>query len=348
MRIAFVINDIETEEVGYTTTRLAFAALGLGHEVWYVEVGDFAYDLEGDIAVRGIAPPKKRYATRELMLEDLQGDKAVRERVSTGDLDVILLRNDPAVDASERPWAPLAGVMFGRRAMHRGAIVLNNPDGLSRALNKMYFQEFPEEVRPRTIITRDRNEIKKFAKSEGGTIVLKPLQGSGGQSVFLVTPEEASNLNQMIDAVSRDGYVIAQEYLPAAAKGDMRLFMMNGEPMKLNSKYAAFARRRTGGDMRSNIHAGGKVAKAQPNEAALHIAELIRPKLVMDGMFLVGLDIVGDKLMEVNVFSPGGLGSVQQTEKVDFSAHVIEAVERKTQYAAHYRRSSDHAIIAML
>jgi glutathione synthase len=348
MRIAFVINDLETEEVGYTTTRLAFAALTLGHEVWYVEVGDFSYDLEGDIAVRGIAPPKKKYTTRELMLEDLQGEKAVRTRVSTGDLDVILLRNDPAVDAAERPWAPLAGVMFGRRAMHRGAIVLNNPDGLSRALNKMYFQEFPEEVRPRTLITRDRDEIKKFAKSEGGTIVLKPLQGSGGQSVFLVTPEEVSNLNQMIDAVSRDGYVIAQEYLPAAARGDMRLFMMNGKPLKLNSKYAAFARRRGGGDMRSNIHAGGKVAKVQPTEAALRIAELIRPKLVMDGMFLVGLDIVGDKLMEVNVFSPGGLGSVMQTGKVDFSVHVIEAIERKVQYAAHYRRSTDHAIIAML
>jgi glutathione synthase len=152
----------------------------------------------------------------------------------------------------------------------------------------------------------------------------------------------------MIDAVSRDGYVIAQEYLPAAARGDLRLFMMNGELLKRNSKYAAFARRRPGGDMRSNIHAGGKVAKAQPTEAALRIAELIRPKLVMDGMFLVGLDIVGDKLMEVNVFSPGGLGSVHQTEKVDFSPHVIEAIERKVQYATHYRRSSDHAIIAML
>jgi glutathione synthase len=348
MKIAFVVNDMELEQVGYTTTRLAFTALTLGHEVWYVEVGDFAYDPKGDIAVRTIAPPKKKYPTRAQFLEDLQGDKAVRDRLSSGEFDVILLRNDPAVDATERPWATLAGVMFGRRAMHRGAIVLNNPDGLGRALNKMYFQEFPEEVRPRTLITRDRAEIKKFAKSEGGTIVLKPLQGSGGQSVFLVTPDEASNLNQMIDAVSRDGYVIAQEYLPAASRGDMRMFMMNGEPLMHKDKYATFARRRSNGDMRSNIHAGGKVAKAQPTDAALRIAEVIRPKLVMDGMFLVGLDIVGDKLMEVNVFSPGGLGTAQKLEKVDFSRAVIEALERKAQYHAHYRRGSDNPVLATL
>ena len=81
--------------------------------------------------------------------------------------------------------------------------------------------------------------------------------------------------------------------------------------------------------MRSNIHAGGKKAAAEIDHTALHIAEIVRPKLVQDGMFLVGLDIVGDKLMEINVFSPGGLGSAQQFEKVNFSTHVIEAIERK-------------------
>ncbi len=348
MRIAFVINDTRTEESGYTTTRLAHTALNMGHEVWYIGVGDFAYDPDGGIAARGTAPPKKKYASRDALMTDLQSDKARHERIGSGDLDVILLRNDPAADAIERPWAQLAGVMFGRRAMHRGAIVLNSPEGLSKALNKMYFQEFPEEVRPRTLITRNHEDIREFAKSEGGTIVLKPLQGSGGQSVFLVRPEEAANLNQMIEAISRDGYVIAQEYLPAAERGDMRMFMMNGEPLMYKDRYAAFERLRAGGDMRSNINAGGTVAKGKVSDNALRIAEVIRPKLVMDGMFLVGLDIVGDKLMEVNVFSPGGLGSAQDFEKVDFSRYVIEALERKVQYAANYRRSTDHAVIAML
>jgi glutathione synthase len=212
----------------------------------------------------------------------------------------------------------------------------------------MYFQTFPEEVRPRTLITRDRDEIKAFANDEGGTIVLKPLQGSGGQSVFLVRPDDFPNLNQMIDAVSRDGYVIAQEYLPKAAEGDMRLFLMNGLPLRVKGKYAAFRRVRTGGDMRSNIHAGGKKGQAEVTDTHLRIAEMVRPKLVQDGMFFVGLDIVGDKLMEINVFSPGGLGSARIFEKVNFARAVIEALERKVDYMTFYRRNFDNIEMATL
>jgi glutathione synthase len=188
------------------------------------------------------------------------------------------------------------------------------------------------------LITRNNSEIKDFAK-DLGTIVLKPLQGSGGASVFLVRPDDIPNLNQMIDAVSRDGYVIAQEYLPAAAEGDTRLFMMNGRPLRVKGKFAAFRRVRTGGDMRSNIHAGGKLAAPEITDEALRMAEIVRPKLVQDGMFLVGLDIVGDKLMEINVFSPGGLGSAQKFAKVNFCRYVIEALQRKVDYMEFYGRS---------
>ena len=150
------------------------------------------------------------------------------------------------------------------------------------------------------------------------------------------------NINQMIDAVSRDGFVIAQEYLPAAEAGDMRLFMMNGRPLQVKGKYAAFRRVRTGGDLRSNIHAGGRLAEAEVNEQALKIAEIVRPKLVQDGMFLVGLDIVGDKLMEINVFSPGGLGSAQKFTKINFNKYVIGALERKVNYMSYYGRNFDN------
>ncbi len=166
--------------------------------------------------------------------------------------------------------------------------------------------------------------------------------------MFLVRKEDVPNLNQMIDAVSRDGFVIAQEYLPAAEQGDMRLFVMNGRPLRVGRKYAAFRRVRSGGDMRSNIHAGGTKAAAEIDATALHIAEIVRPKLVQDGMFLVGLDIVGDKLMEINVFSPGGLGSAQQFEKTNFSTHVIEAIERKVQYMHHYGRNFDNVDMCTL
>ncbi len=100
--------------------------------------------------------------------------------------------------------------------------------------------------------------------------------------------------------------------------------------------------------MRSNISAGGKIDKAIIDDTALRIAEIVRPKLVADGMFLVGLDIVGDKLMEINVFSPGGLGSAQQFEKVNFTNAVLEALERKVMYGEFYRRRFNNTEMATL
>jgi glutathione synthase len=291
---------------------------------------------------------KQKYASSESFVQELQGKKAVRERITVDDLDVLMLRNVPSDDFLSRPWAATVATEFGRLATRHGVIVVNDPNGLAKAGSKMYFQLFPEEVRPRTLITRDREEIKAFAKAEAGTIVLKPLQGSGGASVFLVRPDDVPNLNQMIDAVSRDGFVIAQQYLPAAAEGDMRLFVMNGRPLRVKGKYAAFRRVRRGGDMRSNIHAGGRLAEAEVGDTALRIAEIVRPKLVQDGMFLVGLDIVGDKLMEINVFSPGGLGSAQKFTKINFNRHVIEALDRKAQYMRFYGRNFDNVDMCTL
>lgn len=95
-----------------------------------------------------------------------------------------------------------------------------------------YFQHFPEIVRPRTLISRDTDLLEDFVKDLGGRAVLKPLQGSGGSGVFLVDRKEAPNLNQIIEAISRDGYVVAREYLPEAKKGEIRFFVMNALPLE--------------------------------------------------------------------------------------------------------------------
>ena len=343
-----MVNDINTEQPGYTTVRLGMAAVNLGHEVWFFGSGDFAYDADETVRARASGVPKSKYTMSERFLGDLQGKKSKKERISVDDLDILMLRNDPSTDTGFRAWAQSSGIVFGRVAMRHGVIVVNDPNGLAKAVNKMYFQLFPEEVRPRTIITRDRDEIKNFAKEQGGNIVLKPLQGSGGQGVFLVRQQDLSNINQMVEAVSRDGYVIAQEYLPAASEGDTRLFLMNGLPLRYKGKYAAFRRVRSGDDMRSNIHAGGKLRRAELTDAHFRIAEIVRPLLVKDGMFLVGLDIVGDKLMEINVFSPGGLGSAQKFEKINFTHGVIEAMSRKVEYAKFYRRHFDNVDMCTL
>jgi len=348
MRLGFVVNDIETELESYTTTRLAMAAVNRGHQSWLIGSGDLAFDPDDHVRARARTVPKTNYKSTKLFLQDLRGAKGRAERITVDDLDVLMLRSDPAIEQGRRGWAQMAGINFGRAAMKRGVIVLNDPDRLAQAMNKMYFQLFPEEVRPRTLITRDSKEIKTFAREQGGRIVIKPLQGSGGQGVFLVSEEQLGNLNQMIEAVSRDGYVVAQEYLPAAAEGDTRLFMMNGLPLRYKGKYAAFRRLRSSEDIRSNIHAGGEKAKAVIDDVALHIAEIVRPKLVEDGMFLVGLDIVGSKLMEINVFSPGGLGSARQFEGVNFAHAVIESLERKVQYMSYYRRNFNNIDMATL
>ncbi len=347
MKLGLLVNDVMSEEAGYTTTRLGCEAVNHGHQVWVMGVGDLAYDQDEHVRARARSVPKSRYKGPDSYLADLHGKKAVRERVTVDDLDVLMLRNVPSDDVMKRPWAASIASEFGRIALRHGVIVVNDPNGLAKAASKMYFQLFPDPVRPMTLITRDRDEIKHFAK-EHGHIVLKPLQGSGGASVFLVRPDDLPNLNQMIDAVSRDGYVIAQEYLPAAAEGDMRLFMMNGRPLRVKGRYAAFRRVRMGGDLRSNIHAGGKLAEAEVNDVALRIAEIVRPKLVQDGMFLVGLDIVGDKLMEINVFSPGGLGSAQKFTRINFSKYVVEALERKVQYMQYYGRNFDNVDMCTL
>jgi glutathione synthase len=211
----------------------------------------------------------------------------------------------------------------------------------------LYLQTFPESVRPRTLVTRRLARVEKFLESEG-TIILKPLQGSGGAGVFIVRSPDDDNLQGIFESIRRDGYVVAQQYLPAAADGDVRLFLMNGVPLRYRGKYAAVRRVRTGDDIRSNIHAGGRLRAARVNDAMLQLADIVRPRLVEDGMFLVGLDIVGDKLMEINVFSPGGLGSAEMFEKVPFTQAVLEALQRKVEYMKHYRRNFSNVEMATL
>ena len=343
MKLGIVVNVMDSGEAGATTYRLAADAINMGHEVWVMSTGSLAYNPDDKIGAFARTVPLGRYTPARL-LDVLKRDKAIDKWITLDDLDVLLLRSNPSV---QRAWAQSAGIHFGRLAMRRGVIVLNDPNGLAKAMNKLYLQTFPEIVRPRTLVTRSLGRIEKFL-DDGGSIILKPMQGSGGTGVFIVHNDEEHNLEEIFEAVSRDGYVIAQEYLPAAAEGDTRLFLMNGIPLQHRGKYAAFRRVRTGDDIRSNIHAGGRLRRAELNDTMFQLAEMVRPRLVEDGMFLVGLDIVGDKLMEINVFSPGGLGSSQKFEKVNFTHAVLSALERKVEYMKFYRRNFSNVELATL
>ncbi|MEO7601929.1 MAG: glutathione synthetase [Sphingomicrobium sp.] len=346
MLIAFFVNDMEREFAGYTTTVLAHEAASRGHRICYVTPSDFALNPDDSLAVHGRFLPKKTYKDRAEFFAAM--GKAKVERVDMAEIDVLMLRSDPSLDAQTMPWAAEAGILFGREAAKRGVIVLNDPDSLGRAINKLYFQSFPVEARAETLISRHSADIKAFAKKHGGNIILKPLQGSGGSGVFKLDKQNSSNLNQMIEAIGRDGYIIAQAYVPAAKKGDIRFFLMNGRPLQIGGKYAALRRVASKDDIRSNIHAGGTAEAVEIGETELTVAELIRPKLVADGMFLVGIDIVGDKILEVNVFSPGNLSSCSTMAGVDFAVPIVDAIERKVAIKAQYAHAFDNRQLAVL
>ncbi|AQP45439.1 glutathione synthetase [Tessaracoccus flavus] len=335
MKIGFVVNDVMTEKAVYTTTRLAMQATNMGHDTWLLGMGDFAYEPDGSLSAKARGAKGSNYRSLERFLEDVQKPD-MEEYITLSEFDVVMQRADPADDANQAPWANNAGVAFGQLIASTGTLVVNDPGSLANALSKAYFQHFPEVVRPRTLISRDESQITKFIKSLGGKAVLKPLQGSGGSGVFLVNTDESPNMSQIIEAIGRDGYIVAQEYLEEAKNGDVRMFVMNGKPLRVNGKYAAFRRRSSGSDLRSNMSAGGKAESVKVTDEMLRMVEVVRPKLVADGMFLVGLDIVGDKLMEVNVFSPGGLGSCQSLYEENFAAPIIEDLERKLEIRRHY------------
>jgi len=347
MKIGILVNDIHTERAGYTSTRLAITAMRMGHEVFTLGVGDFIYAPDGSIHAQACWTDQE-FEDREAYLEHLQSDQAFSDKVSVDDFDVLLLRNDPSVDVGDRAWAQTSGILFGQLAAARGVIVLNDPERLANAINKTYFQHFPEQVRPKTCISRNVDEIKAFIEEQDDKVVIKPLQGSGGQSVFLIEKGDEANRNQMIEAVMRDGYCIAQEYLPGAAEGDVRLFVMNGRALMHEGKYAAVRRVNNSGDARNNMHKGGRSCEAEISDTMLDLVEMVRPKLARDGMFLVGLDIVDDKLMEINVFSPGGLGSCQRHTGVDFTEAVIANLERKVRYKEYYGSGVSNIEIATL
>lgn len=331
MKIGFVVNNVFTEWDDYTTTSLAYEATISGHEVWYISVNDFAYDADENIHAYAYCAHKEKTGSRVEFLEYIRSADSKKSYINLAEFDVIFLRNDPSEDAHERPWARLAGINFSRFAIRQGVLVLNDPEGLCKSINKLYLQHFPKEVRPLTLITRDREQIKRFFHQQG-TIVIKPLYGSGGRNVFLVRPEDAPNMNQMIDAVSRDGYIIAQEYLADAINGDVRVFLLNGEILAENDRIAAFRRIRPGDDMRSNMTVGATTIHYAPTPEVYQLVEKISPILKRDGLFFVGIDMVGKKLMEINVFSPGGLISAEAYNAINFSNLVIKDIEHKIEY----------------
>ena len=346
MKIAFIVNNINTEKAAYTTIYLALSAHKRGHKVYISGVGDLGYSADGHMVSKSRTVGDQIFKSKETFLKALL--KSEPEKISSVDLDVLFLRNDPSEDINQRNWAQNAPYIFAQIALRDGVIVLNHPQSLANAINKMYFQHFPELLRPRTIVTRDPKEIEEFYIEQNQKMILKPLQGSGGKNIFVVDKNSKSNMNQIIEAISLDGFVIAQEYLPDAVNGDTRFFLMNGLPLQVKGKYAALRRINKEGDIRSNLHVGGKGDNAEVTQEMLELVKVLKPKLIEDGMFLVGVDIVGNKLMEINVFSPGALNMISEMTDADFGTAIISSIENKVYFKSQYGNYVDNIRLAVL
>ena len=327
MRLAFFVNDVATEVDEYTTTRLARAAARGGHEVWYVGVADVEHgESNGQLVARAHRAELRGDDTLASFMARIKERDA--ERIVMDDLDAVFLRNESIDELQERPWASPLPVVFGQMLKGRGVTVVNDPMSLIRATSKLYLEEFPERIRPRSLVTRDPEAIERFVR-EVGHCVVKPLYGAKGRNVFMIQDEGERNLAQMTEAVLQDGYAIIQEFVDGGEDGDARIFLLEGRILERDGKLAAFRRVPTGNDPRANISAGGRSVPLEMGDAELGIIETMSEKLVADGMFFVGIDVIGGKVLEINAESPGGMQSVERLYDIDVCPTVIDALERR-------------------
>ncbi|HVN29279.1 MAG TPA: glutathione synthase [Candidatus Binataceae bacterium] len=236
----------------------------------------------------------------------------------------IFMRKDPPVDA---PFAYAAMILA--LADTRRTFVINRPNALLTANEKLYQLNFPEVIPP-TLVTYDVARLRRFMTEQGGQMIVKPLGGHGGEGVFLVSVGDR-NLGAILETVTRfeSQPIMAQRYIPEVRNGDKRLIVLNGEPI------GGTLRVPREDEHRGNIHVGGNTIQAPVTARDREICRVLRPRLEHDGLYFVGLDIIGDYLTEVNVTSPTGVQEIDRLDGVNLEAKVIDLVESRV---AHLQR----------
>jgi glutathione synthase len=232
-------------------------------------------------------------------------------------VDVILARKDPPFDAQF-----LYDTMVLELAQNAGAQVINDPRALRDANEKLFTLHFPQ-CTPPTLVARDAAELKRFAH-EQGKVVLKPLDGMGGRSIFLSSAADP-NLNVIIETLTADGhaFAVAQKFIPEITAGDKRILLIDGEPVPY-----ALARMPQGDEFRGNLARGGKGVGVALSERDRWIAAQVGPELTRRGMRFVGLDVIGDWLTEVNVTSPTCIRELDALYGLNIAAQLFDAIEK--------------------
>jgi glutathione synthase len=230
----------------------------------------------------------------------------------------VFARKDPPFDSQF-----LYDTMVLELAQQAGVRVINDPRGLRDANEKLFSLHFPQCIPP-TIIARDAAEIRRFV-TEHGDVVLKPLDGMGGRSIFR-SGRGDPNLNVIIETLTEEGrnFTVAQRYIPEIKDGDKRILMIDGEPVPY-----VLARMPQGDDFRGNLARGGKGVGRPLSEGDRRIAALVGPELRRRGMRFVGLDAIGDYLTEVNVTSPTCIRELDAQFGLNIAGMLFDALEAK-------------------
>ncbi len=323
MRIAFLMDKLETiDPVHETTSYLMYECNERRHTVYYLEPHDIYVRKDQVVArMRNITVTPglsmKRY-WRELIKGTKKKD-LIFEIVT--DLDALFLRkNPPLIYQTLEFLAPINDQVF----------MINSTTGQILGNSKLYILNFPEII-PETHVSRDPSRLTKIIEDFGGAMVVKPLQRYGGEGVIKVSIKDRENLNSLINYYVRANRpypereaIMVQEYLERVQyEGDVRILLLNGEIL------GGMKRKPRLGDFRTNIHSGAKAYKHEITPEEEQICRIIKDRLIKDGLYFVGIDVIGDKLVEVNCVSPGGIPRINRLNKVCLEKKVIDFVEQK-------------------
>lgn len=258
------------------------------------------------------------------------------EMLPLAGFDAIFMRGNPPLD-------PL--MLNFLDSVKDDVFVINSVQGMREANNKLYtavFEDPNNEIIPVTHVSKNKDYlIQMIEESNANRMILKPLNGYGGSGVILIEKSAMGNINSLLDFYinKSDGssdYVILQEYIEGAEKGDVRILLLNGVPI------GAMKRIPGDKDHRSNVTAGGRVEKHRLTQQEKILCKKIGPKLVKDGLYFVGIDVIGGKLVEVNVMSPGGITYINKVAKVKLQEKVVDFLESKVlEKNASFRRMTD-------
>lgn len=287
-----------------------------GFEIHYMEMNDLFLRGGQSFATSSVATvfdnTEKWYELQE------------KQTIALADLDVILMRKDPPFDTEY-----IYATYLLERAEQAGTLVINKPQSLRDANEKLFTAWFSEHT-PDTLVTREQTHIRAFLE-EHKDIILKPLDGMGGASIFRVKQDDP-NIGVICETLTNHGsqYAMAQNFIPAIKDGDKRVLVVNGEVIPY-----CLARIPQGGETRGNLAAGGRGEARPITDVERKIAEAVAPTLIEKGLIFVGLDIIGDKLTEINVTAPTCVKEIEAAYDISITDKLFDAIEHKL---AHTKR----------